>query len=348
MNNFKEVKFYIPMKKWIAFCFMLYGMGSTVSGQTIFDVLYQKENPTCILITDLKVLIQKKEMEEYQPGTFIVKDANSVDTFKVEVRTRGNARKANCYYPPFKIKFKKAKLITKEPNTVKIANCCKNTNYHEQVLTKEYLAYKIYETITDLSFRSMLIDIEYQDVNGKYKPHVRPAIMLENEDQLASKLGGKEYGPSTMPAYKMDSTQLATMTLFEYLIGNSDWAVGNLHNCVVVATRDNFIPVPYDFDYAGIVNANYAVPHESLPIKSVAERYNRGTCLTEDQCERARQLILSKKDEILAIATSSPRLVPKEVKGFTKYLERSLEVFENEKYTKNIFTKQCREVRRPN
>ena len=62
------------------------------------------------------------------------------------------------------------------------------------------------------------------------------------------------------------------MAIFNYMIGNTDWSVPNQHNCKVLSdpnsARQNLgLIVPYDFDYCGIVNAPYAIPHEDFGIK---------------------------------------------------------------------------------
>ena len=53
------------------------------------------------------------------------------------------------------------------------------------------------------------------------------------------------------------------LCLFEYMISNTDWNVSLLHNIKLIRKKDTkeIIVVPYDFDYSGLVNADYAVPN---------------------------------------------------------------------------------------
>ncbi len=95
---------------------------------------------------------------------------------------------------------------------------------------------------------------------------------------------------------RLDAGQMALVDLFQFMIGGHDWSlVAALpgerccHNSRLLAekgahkdTATGVIPVPYDFDMTGIVNAPYAFPPEVLPIKSVRQRYFRGRCMTDE------------------------------------------------------------------
>jgi hypothetical protein len=79
------------------------------------------------------------------------------------------------------------------------------------------------------------------------------------------------------------------------MIGNTDFSVLDAfsdepccHNGKVLATEEGaLIVLPYDFDQSGIINTEYAVPHESLPIRSVRTRYFRGFCRFDSELEAA-------------------------------------------------------------
>jgi hypothetical protein len=69
------------------------------------------------------------------------------------------------------------------------------------------------------------------------------------------------------------------VALFEFMIGNTDWSAIYGHN--VVATRDEagaVRAVPFDFDFSGFVDAQYAGPPPGLPIQNVRQRLFRGVC----------------------------------------------------------------------
>jgi hypothetical protein len=78
------------------------------------------------------------------------------------------------------------------------------------------------------------------------------------------------------------------VALFEFMIGNTDWFIQNRHNLefVVVPGHNLLVPIPYDFDYSGLVNAPYAVHHTSLELPSVEIRYYQGWCYSEEGSEQ--------------------------------------------------------------
>src|SRR5690606_40240077 len=58
-----------------------------------------------------------------------------------------------------------------------------------------------------------------------------------------------------------------------------DWSVPAGHN--IAHFRDaagTLLAVPYDFDFSGLVNADYAVPPPQLRIRRVTQRLFRGFC----------------------------------------------------------------------
>ena len=59
--------------------------------------------------------------------------------------------------------------------------------------------------------------------------------------------------------------------------------------------------VPYDFDFAGAVDAPYATPDAKLPIKRVRERIYRGHCAPPEDYARVFALFNEKKDAIYAL-----------------------------------------------
>src|SRR5258705_11100554 len=75
--------------------------------------------------------------------------------------------------------------------------------------------------------------------------------------------------------------QMTIVTLFEYLIANTDWSVPSYHNIKLIAPKDDKsirpYAVAYDFDICGFVDPPYATIDEQLQehISSVRERLNR-------------------------------------------------------------------------
>ena len=309
------------------------------SSQNIFDELYSTDTISSILTTDIKFLTGKKHLEEYVPSTFEVGNK----TYDVEIKTRGNARKSICFYPPFKIKFAKDLFGEDEPNSFKLVNSCRDNNASEQLLVKEYFIYKLYNIITPKSLKAVIMHTTYNDTKGKRKPFSRYALILEDEESFAKKFDGVIYEPKVTFSHRLDTLQLAIMTMFEYFVGNTDWAIGNQHNVFVVRHKEGMpFPVPYDFDYAGLVNADYAVPQANTPIKTVKTRFNRGRCMSEENMQIAADLFLSKKDEILEFTDNFPYFNKATKKETYSYLNAFFDDISKPKYAMRVFCKDCK------
>jgi hypothetical protein len=94
--------------------------------------------------------------------------------------------------------------------------------------------------------------------------------------------------------------------VFQYFIGNTDFSVAGLHN-VELFFNDlgDIMPIAYDFDFSGAVNARYATVDSSLRIRNVRERLFRGYCADAESYNKAFAIFNEKKPEIYALYSDS-------------------------------------------
>lgn len=296
------------------------------------------------LITDIKQLVKDKMDEEYQPAILqILRSPSDTMTLDVEVRSRGNRRKEVCYYPPIRIKFPKQEYSY---HKLKWVVSCRDSDLYEQFLLKEFAAYRMFQTLTDKSFRTHLLRIEFVDTGRDNNTFSRYAFVLENADALADRLGGRVYEPVILKEELLNMDHLALMTMFQYMIMNTDWALRNLHNIEIITDRatNSLLAVPYDFDYSGMVNTPYAVPHPDLPIKEVTERYNVGLCLDEEAAEETRQLFMNKRAELEEACQSLPYLTERTKREVQYTLEEFFKDLENKRLVRKIFVQYCKAI----
>ena len=103
------------------------------------------------------------------------------------------------------------------------------------------------------------------------------------------------------------------------------------------------VPVPYDFDMCGLVDANYAVVPQTIAekykITKVTERRYRGFQRDEKFLQQVRKEFLDKKNQILEI-TDRFKLHIENPKEFSKVRNFVLEFFEvmvnDEQFNKKI------------
>ncbi len=205
--------------------------------------------------------------------------------FPVRLKTRGKTRamKATCRIPPMFINFKGAE--TKDTpfhkqKKVKLVTHCKNSKSFKEYVKKEYLAYRLYNVISDYGLQARLCRITYVDSQKPEDQSTHYGFLLEDMDDLAKRKNMKEYEGLIRNQEAIDKDNLDKLTLFQYMIGNLDWSVPERHNVKIMLADDGSLPiaVPYDFDYSGLVDAPYAAPPEGIDIPGVTTRVFRGLC----------------------------------------------------------------------
>lgn len=302
--------------------------------------LFRSESPKqVILSTDMKRLLKSKYTEAYQPAMLQIIDANAdTSILNVEIRCRGNMRKETCYYPSIRMKFSKADY---KYNRLKWVNVCDGEEDDEHLL-KEYLAYQLLNIVTDKSFETCLVRMQYID-SIKEKGFQSYAFVMQSAEELAARFDGRVIEPKHVKEEILHPEALAIFTFFQYMIGNTDWAIANLHNVEFFThpASNAVIPVAYDFDYSGFVNAPYAAPHPTMPISHVTERHNKGVCMDVETCEQTRLLFLDKKEQILSTCRDFDLLDSRQRARAIDYLEDFFKVIEDQKITTRIFTKEC-------
>ena len=87
------------------------------------------------------------------------------------------------------------------------------------------------------------------------------------------------------------------------MIANTDFSFNGLHNGELIQKADGapLLPVAYDFDFSGAVNAPYSSVDPRLPVKRVRDRLYRGYCVLKPEIPAAIKLFQEKKDAIYAL-----------------------------------------------
>ncbi|QDK83225.1 hypothetical protein EXU85_33330 [Spirosoma sp. KCTC 42546] len=250
-------------------------------------------------------------------------NGSELDTLPLTLKVRGNFRrsKVNCTFPPLLIDLPKKKVkktLFAHQNKVKLVTHCQNDEW----VVREYLVYKLYNLLTDLSFRAQLARVTYADSLGKRAPETHWSFLLEDESDLAKRNNVKLNTMKQIGMGYADSLGMATVAVFEYMIGNTDWSVPYLHNIRLFANGvTSSLPVPYDFDHAGIVEASYAKPAEQLGLSSVRERVYRGPTYPMPLLQQVFDKFNQIKPQVYALYQNDSRLDKTYVKRTVRYLD---------------------------
>jgi hypothetical protein len=210
--------------------------------------------------------------------------------------------------------------------------------------------YKIYNLLTDMSLKVRLMNISFKDVSGKRKPYTQYAFMIEDVDDMAKRNNMAEIEDIKYNTEQTNRDQMTLVTLFEYLIGNTDWSVPAYHNIKLIAPKEdkNVRPyaVAYDFDICGFVDPPYATIDEQLQdkITTVRERLNRGFPRTMEELKIAVKLFNDRKDKIISLIKNNEYLSPKEKSNTIDYVEDFYKTINSDRELQKIFVEGGRTV----
>lgn len=313
--------------------------------------LFEDPRPMEITLTlDLKQYQREKFEGEYIPVHFLYTFNDSIRIEKqMRIKARGQFRREHCTFAPFWLNIRKADVANEHLQDVKrmkvVTHCNGGRAYSEYVL-KEYLAYKIYNLLSPVSFRTRLIHMTYIDTGRKNKVTENWAFMIEPEEMLAERFEALVIKKDELSMQLMRPEHLDLAALFLYMVGNSDYSVAGRHNMKILGLADfgslGYTPVPYDFDYSGIVNAHYAVPGDNLGITSVKQRYFLGPCREDREFQTSIDYIQSRREEILELVDSFPFLGEKHKKEMIKYLEDYFESASRPGFIRSNLRSTCR------
>jgi len=232
----------------------------------------------------------------------------------VGLSPRGNSRLEICSFPPLWLNFRRRQLpdtVFAGQNRIKLVTLCRGRDSYRDYLAQEYQVYRAYNSLTEHSFRVRWVTIEYVETEGRRPSSTSEAAFLIEEDwEVAERAGMAAVKVSSLRVAQLDSAGAALLFLFQYMIGNTDWSAiaatagdNCCHNAKLIGPQDRDagrLVLPYDFDQIGLINAGYARPSSSVPIRSVTQRLYRGYCALNDDLEAARQLLNERRSDIEA------------------------------------------------
>ncbi len=307
----------IQVKHLILFLSLI-SMSASVSQQnkapdtlnTIVDLFEREEILPIKLAYSMKEVRTKTNDSTYiKTDLFYQLEDGEWRSLEVKLRARGNNRRKTCFFTPIKVKISKAErrgTPFEAHKKLKLVLPCLIQSENDDKLLKEYLAYKLYEEVATYYYKTRLLDIDYTDIRGnKRKGFQLKGFFQEDIDKIAERAGGKELKGRKVHPLQQDDHASIQNDILQYMIGNTDFSNAYQHNTKLLFTSDKkTVPVPYDFDLSGLVNASYAVVsqvgNQSLPISHVTERLYRGYKRNVQVLEEVRTEYLEKQSQMLA------------------------------------------------
>jgi hypothetical protein len=316
--------------------------------------LFSSDEPIDLILEyDIKKFRKDKgNNRKYHPASlsYTGEDGNIVK-LDVMIKARGKLRRTflNCLIPPYKMKFDKIKTkgtIFEDQKTLKLVTHCKNRpKQFEQYYIQEYLVYRVYNFLTPMSFKVRFANITYMDSQNRVANFTRTAFFIESYKLMAKRNNANTTKVKTIQLPQADFELSTLVSVFQYLIGNTDWSIRSGHNVKRIVFKNKpgkFFPVPFDFDLSGIIDASYARPDERFPIRSVRERYYRGFSKSLVQFNLTFERFRTHKEEIYNLYRNTPLLSDKTKKKSLKYLDGFYKVIDNPKLVNRYFINNYR------
>jgi hypothetical protein len=203
---------------------------------------------------------------------------------------------------------------------LKLVTHCHDWDTFEQNVLEEYLAYRIYNQLTDVSFRVQLVEITYLDSSGTSDSLTRMGFLIEDEGAMAVRVGGMILDVPGARATDFEPGQMGVMFLFQYMIGNIDWS--------------------------GLVDAPYVGPSpltERLH-DSVRERLYLGVCWDEIDFQSVFAHFEEKKEAILEAIREIPRLTDNNTRSASKYIEEFYDFISDPVRAERDVRRMCRRM----
>lgn len=328
---------------------LLYSATSNSQSSTTIPIIFRETQPISLQLTfSLKAVEKSRSDTVYFPSYLKYKhEKEGWDSIVTGIRARGNFRRKHCSFPPLRIKMKKSH--TEETpfegnRSFKLVLPCHGGKSGNTLILKEYLCYKLLEPVSPYFFHTRLADITLIDQSNKNsKSFSLAGFLIEDDDLIADRLGGKVIEQDISQKLINDTAAIVN-DFFEYMIANTDWSTTGQHNSKVIELPNHKkVPLPYDFDMAGLVNAPYATVNESLDIKSVQERLYRGYCRKESVMHYVRSEYLRLEPDIMKVLSDYYSYFNEnEFLQMKMFIEKFFEILKSDHQFKNAILLSCR------
>ncbi len=303
----------------------------------------------------LTTLAKVRSDTEYLNGKLSYRDeTGEVRSFDLKLRARGRYRrqKRTCDFPPIRLNFQTGQVtgsIFESQDKLKLVTHCNNKSAKsEQLVLREYLTYRILQILTDNSFSARLLRVTYVNTESDKEPLVKYGFAIEHKDSIAERTGMSVLKSSGLAYRDLDKKYANLVNLFQYLIGNTDFSLVRgandddcCHNSVPFRNGDAVVPIPYDFDFSGMVNAPYADPNPKLGLDDVRTRLYRGRCNNNEHLPESIEYVLSMKPDIFTSLDKIPDLQKKHRLEMLRYLNMFFRDISDEKRVRRKLIKVC-------
>jgi hypothetical protein len=303
---------------------------------SIFDWLSTPDPLQISILTSIDSLLLHKDSETYQEAQIsYVDQVGATHHDMIRLSARGQTRKNICSFPPLRLKWSGDSLSAlglARYKTLKLVMPCQQDSVNEDYVMREYLCYQICQLLTGFAFRVQLVHFDIRDIAASHASLQHFGFLIEHEDQMAMRMGGHVLENTDEKIKSINADCYNRLTLFQYLIGNTDWNLAARHNIKLVSPGSDMapLPIPYDFDYSGLVNASYALPHPELPIEKIRDRLFQWRGKDTSTLAKTISLFRTQKEAVFQLIASQKYLTERSRQDVSQYVQAFYELIEKE------------------
>ena len=318
------------------------------------DPLFQSHDTLDVTLSAaLTTLVRERPTEEYLHGSLTyARDDGEPETLDVKIRARGHSRHQICDLPPLWLNFKKSEVkgtLFHKQDKLKLAVHCGDSERYQQTLLREYLAYRILNLATPLSYQVRLLRVTWVDTEEQRETQVRYAFLMEHKNRLGKRIDRKDLKIDGTSVAALDPVHLNLTSVFQFMIGNTDFSPiaksdynECCHNYVLFSNdKDLLLAIPYDFDQSGLVSAPYARPGRQFDIRTVRQRVYRGRCDNNDYVEGSIGRFNDVRNNIFALIETQDGLTRRVRKLVADYVRRFYDIADDSRQVKRQMINKC-------
>ncbi len=311
--------------------------------QSLFSLMEYQEVMPVTICADITSMIEEKFDQKERVGLFNFTDSLGEEfTLPIRLEARGKTRLVRCDVPPVMVYFDKPALKeqrVKDYPKLKVVVPCFQDSLAEDLLYRELLVYKLYSLVSDYHFRVQAAELTCLDQISRDTTHILPAFFIESDKEYRKRTDTEEVNEFSINWSDLDPEQAQITAVFQYMISNTDWKIDHQHNLKYFRNdKDEDAPLvllPYDFDFSGLVNANYAKPNPDYLQESVRQRIYLGK--KNKFLNKTIQLFRDKEAAILAAVEEDPNLSEGSKKDIKSFLTPFFECLKKKRKRKRAF-----------
>jgi hypothetical protein len=235
---------------------------------------------------------------------------------------------------------------------LRLVTPCRLRGNYDKYTMLEYLVYRSYAVIADAALRTRLVQVQFHDSEKPDRGRSGYGFFIEDIGQAAARRDQMWLDIQSQRISDLDAAQLTVMTLFQYMVGNTDWSAVTgrpdercCHNVAVFGQEgvDLNTVVPFDFDQTGMVNPPYAGPPDaSLGIRRITDRRYRGLCEHNDELAGAITVFKKRRPELEALFSRTDLPYPKDRERALKYVREFYDTINDPRKLEKSILKTCR------